>query len=704
MIKVAPLRVLWSAPKSLARVCLGILLSSALIACPSQPNLEYKLSSILPAPVTPGDAVTAFGVFPSDAAVFLNETPVSSLAVRDGLRFSVPATFVSQDAKVEVRGAGIALPSSISVNPRLNGTQIKITGAGWVGASDVILKVNGSPLAWTADGDAITATLPASTVYGVLSVSLEVGKHSSNVKGLLLEAGAISGQVIPVTPKVASARVSNRSREAIPTNAWLVQGDARTVQSFTTNAESVKSLAGLNSTRFAFSSVTEAQQAFQNVQHHLPLPGIQSLEWDQQVTLAEAGTVIPAPSPKRSGISKRTTGNTIPTPPAEQWFLELQGIPNAWSVTQGKGVTVAIVDTGVNLEHPDLKPNLLPGYDFVDDDAEPMDIAGHGTHVAGLVAAHGLALGVALEASLLPIRVLRDLSGGSISTVAQGILWAANLLPDKPNPHPADIINLSLGSNEYSSLLENVIARVQAQGVLVVAAAGNNGGALSYPAGFAGVVSVTALAGPLGGNLSYQPSYASRGTGLKLTAVGGDTTQDQNADGLPDGVYSTDLTDSGYGLRMGTSMAAPQVAGLAALARSGGTPRNLLSEVLARTATDLGVRGFDLNFGFGLISGRAATGLLPRTYAAAVDASGQIRGWSLVQKDGSYLIDSLPPGLLCSVLIGSDDNGNGVIGETGEFIGQTERLTTTTKQVISAGNTTLNSSNGTQTFRLIEHQ
>jgi serine protease len=679
--------------------------------------VEYRLSSILPAPVTPGETVTAFGVFPADVTVLLDGQPVSSLAVRDGLRFTVPQGAVARDAVVELRGTAMNLRGSLSVNPRvdaaaLSGSSLTVSGAGWTGAVAVALKVNGASLPFTPSGSVLTATLPPSTAFGLLSVTVEVGKRSSNAKGVPLEAGAISGRVtlpIPTVPLLAS-RAGLARTQAIneAPRAFLVIGNAKMARENVTGALEIKALVGLNATRFAFNDAVAAQTAYATLSHRLPLPGVTGLEWDAVVRVSDAGEVIPQPAPRTSsrmssGVA-RTQGNPLPgsplEPPAEQWFLGLQGIPNAWAVTRGAGVTVAVVDTGVNLEHPDLIPNLLPGYDFVDGDTLPMDLAGHGTHVAGLVAAHGLALGVAPEAKILPVRVLRDLSGGSVSTVVQGILWAANLLPELPNPNPAQIINLSLGSSEYSALLESAVRRVEAAGVLVVAAAGNSGGALSYPAGFDGVVAVTALAGPRGGDLLYQPYYASRGAGLWITAFGGDSGQDQDGNGTPDGIYSTDLTDSGYGLRMGTSMAAPQVAGLAALARAGGSSMALLRELIGRTASDLGVRGYDLQFGYGLISGRAATALTPRSYAVALDANGAIRGWSLVQTDGSYLIGSLPPGLKVRVRIGSDDDGDGVIGEVGEFVASTTAMTTVSRTITNAPDVPLGLSSGADQIRL----
>jgi serine protease len=197
------------------------------------------------------------------------------------------------------------------------------------------------------------------------------------------------------------------------------------------------------------------------------------------------------------------------------------------------------------------------------------------------------------------------------------------------NTHPVQVINLSLGSQEFSESIAAAVEQALDAGIIVVAATGNAGGPVAYPAAQRGVVSVTALAGPV---TAYQPWYANKGLGTWITAYGGDTSQDQNKDNQPDGIYSSDLLGGvpSYSYRMGTSMAAPQVSGLAALALASGTPSWLLRDSLSATATDLGVKGYDYNFGFGLASGRTTTVSSPRTYVLAVDEAGLVSTWTLV--------------------------------------------------------------------------
>ncbi|MCO4263423.1 S8 family serine peptidase [Pseudarthrobacter sp. MDT3-26] len=284
----------------------------------------------------------------------------------------------------------------------------------------------------------------------------------------------------------------------------------------------------------------------------------------------------------------------------EQWdFTGTNGmrVPGAWDVATGTGVTVAVIDTGITA-HPDLDVNVLPGYDFVSDataardgngrDANAQDqgdwyaagecgqsTAGnsswHGTHVAGTVAAvtgnaAGVA-GVAPNAKVVPVRVLAK-CGGSLSDIADAIIWSAGgTVPGIPaNANPATVINMSLGgSGACGSTYQAAINSAVSRGATVVVAAGNSNQDASgfRPANCNSVVSVAA-SNP-SGSLSYYSNY---GSTVDLTAPGGDV---RVAGG---GILSTINTgtstpgSAGYASYQGTSMAAPHVAGLAALMKS----------------------------------------------------------------------------------------------------------------------------------------
>jgi subtilisin family serine protease len=259
---------------------------------------------------------------------------------------------------------------------------------------------------------------------------------------------------------------------------------------------------------------------------------------------------------------------------SREWNLNAINAPEAWAKGYtGQGVTVAIVDTGVDLDHPDLVNNLyvnpgeirgngidddrngfiddVSGYDFADRDSNADDVVGHGTHVAGTIAAsnNGFgATGVAPGAKILPVRVLGADGSGNTSDVAAGIRYAADL--------GADIINLSLGG-DYSRAVETAIDYARSLGSLVIAAAGNESATTpSYPARFSAsddnVISV--------GASTTSGSIASFSNDVGLSRA-----IQVDAPGV--GIYST-YVGGGYATLSGTSMAAPHVAGLAALTLS----------------------------------------------------------------------------------------------------------------------------------------
>jgi subtilisin family serine protease len=275
---------------------------------------------------------------------------------------------------------------------------------------------------------------------------------------------------------------------------------------------------------------------------------------------------------------------------AQQWGLDAIGADAAWTLTRGAGIVVAVVDTGV-AQAPDLAGHVLPGWNVLERSDDATDDNGHGTHVAGTiaeVAGNGLAeSGVAPEASILPVKVLDSTGAGSDVDVAAGIVWAAD--------HAARIINLSLGGREDSTVLADGVAYARGKGVLIVAAAGNDGGAVGVPARLAGVVAV----GAVDANRVRAP-FSAGGRALDLVAPGVAILQ-QTLDGV-----------GGYADRSwsGTSMASPQVAGVAALALAAGRAKTAvgLARLLTRTALDLGVPGRDPAYGAGLVRADAAVG------------------------------------------------------------------------------------------------
>jgi serine protease len=317
-----------------------------------------------------------------------------------------------------------------------------------------------------------------------------------------------------------------------------------------------------------------------------------------------------------------------------QWHYAQLNLPHAWDISTGSRagdpVVVAVVDSGVLRNHPDMKGVLVPGYDFIRSttvsrdgdgiDADADDVGDsttgrssfHGTHVAGTVAAasnNGIgAAGVSWGARIMPLRAL-GAGGGTSYDVQQAVRFAAGLPNDSGTlpERKADIINLSLGGPGASQAEQDLYAQVRSAGVIVIAAAGNaNSDAPFYPASYDGVVSVSAL--DMNKNRAPYSNYGSR---IDVAAPGGDTGADRNGDGYADGVLSTMGNDSDgtirftYGFYQGTSMAAPHVAGVAALMRAIDpemTPAEFDAALADGSIThDLGTVGRDDTYGHGLI-------------------------------------------------------------------------------------------------------
>jgi subtilisin family serine protease len=286
-----------------------------------------------------------------------------------------------------------------------------------------------------------------------------------------------------------------------------------------------------------------------------------------------------------------------------QWHLQNLHVDQAWKITQGKGVVVAVVDTGVSA-HEDGFFNLLPGKDFVDGDNKADDENGHGSHVAGTIGQatnNGIGTaGVAPQVSILPVRVLDANGSGDNTTVAKGIIWAVD--------HGANIINLSLGSPADSEAVDDAIAYAYENNVTVVAATGNDGFTdfIGFPAQLDTPIAVGAV-----DEKNKVTFYSNQGKEIDLVGPGGDTSADLNNDGQPDGVLQETKLEGvvAYHFLQGTSMATPHVAGCAALVYANGVhDPDDIKAVLTKTATDLGANGWDPTYGFGLVNPVAALG------------------------------------------------------------------------------------------------
>ena len=276
----------------------------------------------------------------------------------------------------------------------------------------------------------------------------------------------------------------------------------------------------------------------------------------------------------------------------KQWGPARIEADYAWNVTLGDpSVLVAVVDTGIYWYHPDLAAHYVPlGYDWVNNDPDPMDDNGHGTHVAGIIGAvinNSLGIAGLAQVTIMAEKVLDANGEGSMSNVALGIIHAVD--------RGAKIINLSLGSTETSELLHEAVKYAYDYGVLVVAAAGNDAtNAKSYPAGYDEAVAVSAT-----DNLDNPAEFTNYGDWVTVAAPGVN-------------IYST-FADDSYAYLSGTSMASPHVAGIAALiwSRFPNMTRDQVWAQLQYSADDLGEPGFDVHYGFGRVNARKAVEQAP---------------------------------------------------------------------------------------------
>lgn len=322
-----------------------------------------------------------------------------------------------------------------------------------------------------------------------------------------------------------------------------------------------------------------------------------------------------------------------------QWNFTTIGMASAWSADSvapvyggDPGVVVAVVDTGLAYESfggyvvaPEIAGAAvwtnsgeiadgidndangyvddLHGWDFVNADAHPNDDHGHGTHVAGTIGGatdNGIATaGIAFASRLMPLKALSASGLGTTATLVQAVNYAV--------ANGADIINLSLGGQDPDPVLEQALSAAVAQGLTVIAAAGNDGdGSINYPARYASTIAV--------GATQYDDArapYSDSGPELDLVAPGGNLNLDQNSDGQPDGILqqtctSTACNSFGSFWYTGTSQAAAHVSGVAALLAACGAPPGAIRTILDSTAVDLGAAGRDDQYGAGRINAAAA--------------------------------------------------------------------------------------------------
>jgi thermitase len=265
-----------------------------------------------------------------------------------------------------------------------------------------------------------------------------------------------------------------------------------------------------------------------------------------------------------------------------QWNLPLIGMEQSWEITRGRSdVVVAIVDTGIDLSHPEFRGKLVEGYNVIEDNNKPNDDNGHGTHVAGVIAAKtnngdGIA-GMSWNSKLMPIKAIGADGSGSAFDIAQGIYWATD--------HGANVINLSVGNYTSSATLQEACRYAFERNVVLVAASGNDStDQPSYPAAYKEVMSVAAV-----DHNRRRADFSNFGKHVDVAAPGVD---------IPSTYIYSD-----YAALSGTSMACPHVAALASLIRSvkPNMKNTEVMQLIRRSAKDLGKPGRDNYYGYGMI-------------------------------------------------------------------------------------------------------
>lgn len=328
----------------------------------------------------------------------------------------------------------------------------------------------------------------------------------------------------------------------------------------------------------------------------------------EMAATAAGGDLIPedqAPKTPRDGF---------PNDPlyAKQWNMEMVHARGAWRYATGKGVIVAVIDTGVAYEDkkgiwaPDLdRERFVQGYDFVNDDAVAADDHGHGTHCAGTIAqatnnGRGV-IGLAPGCRIMPLKVLSAGGWGTVSDIADAIRYAAD--------NGAQVLSLSLGGGGWSKVLADAVNHARSKGCLVVCAAGNGGrGRVEYPAAYRGATAISSVGKT--GKLAY---YSSWGKETFIAAPGGDKSEGVEAGVLQNTINQARPGQTVYAWWQGTSMATPHAAAAAALLHECGVTRPDSLEALLAGAADAppGGGGWSPRYGHGILDagGAVATAL-----------------------------------------------------------------------------------------------
>lgn len=384
--------------------------------------------------------------------------------------------------------------------------------------------------------------------------------------------------------------------------------------------------------------VKRAHRLVNAVSAQLPETEIQALRINPAVAYVEADSVVSVVVPAAS--------TDIPSPEyTESWGVKRIGADVAASAgIKGAGVKVAILDTGIDYNHPDLKENYIGGYNFAYGNDDPFDDSrlSHGTHVAGIIAAkdNGTGVvGVAPAASLYALKVLNGGMMGALSDILAAIEWSID--------NKVNVISMSIGAPIFSQAFQDVCAKASKAGIVLVAASGNGNAPMGdyYPAVFDSVIAVAATAADdtraSFSNYGPKVELAAPGVNIKSTVVGG-----------------------GYGALSGTSQAVPHVAGVAALLFSSGLKDlngdgSIADEIRQRmgaTAHDLGDPGRDDSFGYGLVDASRAIDTAQHFKVIRTGEHFRHDPLKVSLKPGKYRVDIVNDGLKRLVVRAQDGN------------------------------------------------
>ncbi len=640
-----------------------------------------------------------FGIFTRLASAIV--APALLIAACGGGAGGPPATFIdvspgflafdgTSEATLTVTADGVWTVSSDSNWLRTNRT------SGQSGTSTLTVTVNRGGLAVGSYAGALTfrGSSPISAV--------NVGMRFPRVTGVITDSDGRIGVGSVGDPtlleRAASASAADLAREEIIPGEYIVMLNAEVARALEAG------VSGMIAPELVASAATYHSMTAGLAADYGFTIAAQLVSADFPMLVVRSGSGLDLAAMARDGRVASVEPNlrwTLPKPQGDyrlaaydfglQWHYEDINLEEAWDVTEGtSSVVVAVIDGGFALGHGDLVGNLLPGYDFAGNDSNPglnpgnnMACAGHGTHVAGTVAATWNAtynvVGVAPDVRIRPVRIGSEAGadGCTLTTarIVNAILWSAGQSVGAAPVLPAvDVINLSLGGYGETPALEAAVAAALAAGVSVVAAAGNDATAtVANPAAYDGVIGVSAT-----NYLEQLAYYSNVGQEIDVAAPGGDIRYDRNDDGYFDGVLSLawDPATSSqyYQFMQGTSMASPHVAGVVALMKSVNpslTPAQVVS-VLRNTARDIGIAGPDTFYGWGMVDAGAAVEMASAGVFSQVEVrllSGDtIVASGMASPSGTFDLGQVSAGSY-TIRAGTDKDGDGAINDPGEYFG-----------------------------------